>query len=31
MYLVSAYFDAKIVRLGLSKVNPHEDVRVIEL
>ena len=24
-------FDAKIVRLGLTKVNPHEDVRVIEL
>ncbi len=26
-----AVFDAKIVRLGLAKVNPHEDVRVIEL
>lgn len=24
-------FDAKIVRLGLSRVNPHEDVKVMEL
>ncbi len=26
-----AVFDAKIIRLGLSRVNPHEDVRVINL